>query len=72
MRQITVHNREIIIDDKTMKTTWTQELADDLKKFHDIDFKEIAATMIVDELNRECLLTKEEKVNALEIIRAQL
>ena len=68
MRQITVHNREITIDNKTMKTTWTQELVNDLKKFHDIDFKDI----IVDELNCECSLTEEEKANTLSVIKAQL
>lgn len=72
MRSIKVNNRTITVDNKTMKTTWTQELADDLKKFHDIEFKEVASVMIVEELNRECPLTENEKSKALEIIQAEL
>ena len=53
MRTIEIKDRSITVDGRTLRATWTDEAADDMRKFHGLDiYKEVAAALLY-EINFE-------------------
>ena len=73
MRTLEIDNesRCIIFDGVKLSARWTLEAENDLKKFHGVDISREIALALVDEIDRECNLTDDERQYCFEQIKGK-
>ena len=65
MRTIRIKDRTITFDGATCRATWSDEAAEDMKRYHQIDLAYEIGQALVQEIDSEFNLTNEEKDAAL-------